>query len=118
MPHAPLRYCAHPGCPVLVPRGRCDAHGGERKAWRANTPPPPRLRGTANQKARAALFQREPLCRPCREAGRVEAATIRDHIVSLAAGGTETPENCQPICRSCHQAKTQAEAARAARLAR
>lgn len=112
MPVSPLRPCAEPRCPTLVRSGRCDTHGGPRKAWRASTPPPPRLRGRANQEARAALFAREPLCRACAKAGRTRLATIRDHIVPLNEGGQETPGNTQPLCNPCSDAKTAEESKR------
>lgn len=118
MPTAALRPCPVQRCPNLVRSGRCEAHGGERKAWRSQAPPPERLRGRANQKARIALFAREPLCRPCSEAGRTRLATIRDHVIPLTQGGTETTDNEQPICADCHQVKTQREAEHGARLAR
>ncbi len=53
----------------------------------------------------------EPLCRVCFGAGRAVAATETDHILSKAKGGTDDMANLQPLCRECHQAKTQREAA-------
>jgi len=86
----------------------------KRKAW--DTPSQDkRLTGRANQKARRALFQREPLCRECAKHGRVTVATIRDHVTALALGGREHPDNEQPLCGPCHDAKTKAEAAEGAR---
>lgn len=38
-------------------------------------------------------------------------ATICDHILALALGGTDTDENCQAVCSACHKEKTQQEAA-------
>ena len=38
--------------------------------------------------------------------------TIRDHIVPLMEGGTDVPENIQPLCQACSDRKTQAEAQR------
>lgn len=64
------------------------------------------------QRERARLFAREPLCRQCRAAGRTTLATIRDHIVPLMEGGTDVPENIQPLCQACSDRKTQAEAQR------
>lgn len=37
-----------------------------------------------------------------------DRATDVDHIIELAAGGTNTIDNVQPLCKSCHQAKTNA----------
>lgn len=103
--------CLQPGCYVLVPRGYCDAHGGQRQAWQRKAEVK-RLNGHQNAKRRKALFAREPLCRPCASMGRVTAAVIRDHIVPLSEGGTEDVSNEQPICSSCHRAKTAEESAR------
>lgn len=110
MPSAALRPCGAPGCPCLVRSGRCDQHGGERKAWRSvSVPPPERLNGHQNHLARMRLFQREPLCRPCAAKGVTTLATIRDHILPLAWRGTEDESNEQPICEPCHRVKSRNE---------
>jgi 5-methylcytosine-specific restriction enzyme A len=44
----------------------------------------------------------------------VEVATIRDHIVPLAEGGTDDDLNSQPLCAACHRRKTERESARGA----
>lgn len=64
---------------------------------------------------RADLFKREPLCRMCAAEGRVTLATIRDHIIPLAEGGRDVPENVQPICAEHHTVKSQDEANRGKR---
>ena len=111
-----LRYCqGSPNCRELVSKGRCEAHGGVRAAWRTQAPPPPRLRGRALQVARKRLFMAEPLCRPCKATGRVTLATIRDHITPVTEGGTEDVDNIQPICADCHRVKTEAESLRGVR---
>jgi 5-methylcytosine-specific restriction enzyme A len=116
MAFAPKRPCAEPRCPALVRSGRCEQHArgqGRAHGWAtAHGRNVERLRGRALQRARAALFAQEPLCRQCREHGRVTIATIRDHVVPLAQGGTDAPENLAPICAACHQAKTAAETRR------
>ena len=55
---------------------------------------------------RKRVLAREPLCRPCREAGRVTVATELDHVVPLELGGTYDDSNICPICGPCHLAKT------------
>ena len=35
-----------------------------------------------------------------------DRATDVDHIIELAAGGTNTIDNVQPLCKDCHKAKT------------
>lgn len=51
-------------------------------------------------------LRREPLCRECWVHGRVTEATQVDHIVPLAEGGTNDPDNLQSLCHSCHSRKT------------
>lgn len=68
----------------------------------------PSLRGYDRhwQQLRRLVLSRQPLCVECERAGRVVTATEVDHIVPLAAGGTDATENLQPLCHSCHSRKT------------
>jgi len=81
------------------------AYPRRRVPWRSSRTPP-RVRGRKLQRLRMALLADQPFC----GCGRV--ATIRDHIVPLAEGGTDTEANVQPLCAACHDAKTQREALR------
>lgn len=65
-----------------------------------------RIRGRELQARRQRLFEREPLCRECLKRGVVRAAEYADHIVALANGGPDTEDNLQPLCKDCHDAKT------------
>ena len=115
-PFAPMRPCPVPGCLNLVRAGRCEQHGGAYPAHRWDaTAKPARIRGSKLQALRTALFHREPLCRVCAAVGRTALATIRDHIVNLAEGGTEDERNVQPLCAPCHQEKIEQESARGQR---
>jgi len=69
-----------------------------------------RLRGRAGVKQRLRRLHAEPLCRECRKNGRVTPATVPDHIVPLAMGGTDTDDNVQCLCDDCHASKTSTEA--------
>jgi len=63
--------------------------------------------GQRHIKLRAILLAQEPLCRECNAKGRTTAATIADHIVSLAKGGAAYDlANLPPLCRPCHDRKT------------
>ena len=112
---AHLRYCSVPGCPARVPRGRCALHDRRTpsRGWQGqHGQTPNRIRGPRLQALREQLFAREPFCRLCPEPKRL--ADIRDHIIPLAEGGTENPENIQPLCTECSLAKSQQEAKRGA----
>jgi len=63
---------------------------------------------------RAHVLATEPLCRLCCAKGRVTPATAVDHVIPLSEGGSDDPSNLQPICESCHAAKSAAD--RGARL--
>lgn len=79
--------------------------------WRSESPN--RLRGRPWQRLRDAVLAREPLCRSCHAQGRIREATEVDHIVPLAQGGSNMPDNLAPICTDCHKAKTAIESAQA-----
>lgn len=114
MPLSPLRPCSAT-CPNLTRGGRCPQH---QRSWRSSQPEVKRHTGRWLQQQREALFNREPLCRICRAAGRTTKATIRDHIIPLAEGGSDVEWNTQPLCRSCSDTKTQQEAKRGMQRAR
>ena len=65
--------------------------------------------GSQWRKLRAFILNREPLCRHCAENGHTELASDLDHIVPKAQGGTDDPDNLQPLCHSCHSRKTATE---------
>jgi 5-methylcytosine-specific restriction protein A len=65
--------------------------------------------GRRLQIIRKRHFQQNPLCVMCEAAGRIKLAQELDHIVALANGGEDVPENRQGLCRECHDAKTRNE---------
>ncbi len=81
-------------------------------AWKRGNPAD-RGYGWLWSKLRKALLAQEPLCRTCREQGRVTAATELDHIVPKAEGGADDLANLQALCGDCHKDKTAHESARA-----
>jgi 5-methylcytosine-specific restriction protein A len=109
MPTAAPKPCTV--CAVLVTDGTTRCAGHKVKQWVAR-PEVQRTRGRILQRQRAALFMREPLCRMCSQQGRVSQASIRDHIVPLAEGGSDDDSNIQPLCRSCSDIKTAQESAK------
>lgn len=104
-------------CSTLVHDGgqRCVTHA--RKVWSKYADAPQRITGRRLQKMRDALFAREPLCRLCAKQGHTTLATIRDHIVPLAEGGTDEDANIQPICAGCDEVKSKSERLRGRGLA-
>ena len=65
--------------------------------------------GRRLQVIRKRHFQREPLCVMCKARGIVRLAEELDHIVALANGGEDVPENRQGLCKECHAEKTRAD---------
>src|SRR5262245_34859980 len=94
--------------PSLPPRVR--PARGRGAPWARTSSP--RIRGYALQQLRHRLFDEQPLCVHCYMVGRVEPATIRDHIVPLAEGGLDLEANTQALCAACHDRKSAAEAKR------
>ena len=83
-----------------------------RKPWEHGNRESRHKRGYGRQhvKLRAQLLAKEPLCRHCKAKGKITAAAIADHIVSLAQGGAAHDlTNLQPLCDPCHRRKTLAE---------
>lgn len=113
MPTAVMRACAKPKCPVLVRVGYCEAHTPKPPLpWKRQGPQPKRIRGRTLQNLRRRLFEQEPLCRACSLVGRTTVATIRDHIINLNEGGSDTEDNVQPLCQRCSDLKTAEESRR------
>lgn len=67
---------------------------------------------TERQRGRRAVAQRlrrlqaEPLCRDCAARGLVREASVPDHIVPLARGGSDDDSNIRCLCAECHRART------------
>jgi 5-methylcytosine-specific restriction endonuclease McrA len=64
-------------------------------------------RPTFSTSFRLSLFlKRKGTCAAC--AQKIEAGKVWeiDHILPLALGGSNAPENLQILCRPCHRAKT------------
>lgn len=111
MPRA-LKTCSVPGCPELVPSGRCAQHRREAE----------QRRGTARQRGydraherrfRQAVLARDPLC-VCQDHGHghgprcLTPSTVADHWPrsrrELVAAGLDPndPQHGRGLCASCH----------------
>lgn len=111
MPSAAPHICS--SCKQLT-QGPCSTCAKPTaKGWRNDDG---RIRGRKLQTLRAQLFAQEPFCRACATRSLEVLATVRDHIIPLAEGGTDDPSNIQPLCQDCSDAKTKQEAKRGRRL--
>lgn len=109
MPKAPKRPCRFPGCPNLCDEGvYCAKHKQKdaREQWRGSAA----ARGYDGrwQKARKAYLSAHPVCVECLKGGRVEAATVVDHIQPHRGDQRLfwDTNNWQALCKRCHDQKT------------
>lgn len=66
-----------------------------------------RLRGRAGQKQRLRRLKRtNGLCEMCLAEGRITEATIVDHTVPLAMGGSDDDENTRNLCEEHNRVVT------------
>jgi len=100
----------HPGCPELVEGSRCDRHNRDqrREADIRRGSSSQRGYGAAWRKARARYLRAHPFCCECRKEGRIEVATVVDHIVPHRGDPARfwDERNWQPLCKPHHDRKT------------
>lgn len=112
MPSKPMRPCNHIGCNTLTRERYCDVHKRQSNDY-------DRYRGNSSQrgydskwrKARIAYLKEHPLCVECLKEGRVEPATVVDHI-KPHRGDKKLfwdKSNWQPFCKRHHDIKTARE---------
>jgi len=121
MPARPPKICRAQGCSAATrnKNGFCDQHqhlhvnhGWSRR--QKGTTTTKRGYGASWRKIRKIALDRDQFCCVlCRAAGKIAPAHAVDHIVPKTSGGTDALSNLQSLCRSCHKAKTQQEAAQA-----
>ena len=70
----------------------------------------PRPSSTEQDRFRRIVLRRANFRCEIRGANCVGAATVADHVVPWARGGSNDPSNGQAACDPCHDEKTQAEA--------
>lgn len=114
MPRKAPRPCRADGCPELV-YGECrycSTHAQQRQREYDQQRGSAASRGydARWRKLRRLVLNRQPLCADPygvhAKRGEVVAATDVDHIVSKRTGGTDSLDNLQALCHSCHSRKT------------
>ena len=103
-PRAPKK-CGRDGCETrVVGRTFCPEHS---VGWRDNGG----RTATAGHKARRTqvLARDKGVCQ-LNGPNCTHRATIADHIINVARGGTDDLTNLQAVCAPCHATKTQDEA--------
>jgi 5-methylcytosine-specific restriction enzyme A len=97
--------------PVHQPSGARSAAAVKAELNRQRPSAARRGYGPRWRRARAAYLARHPLCVPCREAGRLVAATVVDYVVPHRDDEMLfwDERNWQGLCKPCHDAKTARE---------
>lgn len=107
----PLRPCTFPGCPSLVPRGRCSLHQPSQRLGDGDPLLPllhhlhkPFYNSAPWRRARTLYLSLHPICELCQCA----IATEVHHILSLDARPDLAldPSNLQATCKPCHSRET------------
>ncbi len=115
MPPRPHKPCRKAGCRSLTTNshGFCDAHVEYAKqSWsKADTERENSSKRGYNRrwrKARLTFLSSHPLCAECQRKGRIQEATVVDHIVPHRGDSVVfwDSSNWQPLCASCHSRKT------------
>jgi 5-methylcytosine-specific restriction protein A len=115
MPRA-MRICTQPGCPDIVPNGRCAAH--TRTADQARGTRQQRGYGVAHERRfRPGVLARDPLC-VChdRDHGHghdcLAPSTVADHwprdkreLIALGLDDND-PQYGRGLCKACHDKHT------------
>jgi len=94
-----------PGCPVLVPFGRCPVH----RLAKLEDPVVRKWYRLARWLAlRDLMLQVDPFCRQCLREGRKVLTAEIDHIVPHEGVASRFWDagNLQGLCKSCHSKKT------------
>jgi 5-methylcytosine-specific restriction enzyme A len=64
------------------------------------------LTGRPWRRLREQILERDAhLCQRCRRKGQFTEAVAVDHVIPVAADGTNDPSNLESICDPCHIAK-------------
>lgn len=111
MPQRALRACGYPGCPNLVRDVRyCEQHARQEQQRYDERRGSSSTRGYGSRwrRLRMMYLRSNPLCEDPFNVhdGRLVRATDVDHILARAAGGDDSIDNLQALCKECHSRKT------------
>ena len=108
MPRKPKHPCSFPGCPELTDGTYCEAHraqmSGEYNKYKRD-PETGRRYDRRWRKIRDEYAAKHPFCEECFKNKRLTKTQIVHHIKPLAEGGTNTEDNFEALCWSCHNKK-------------
>lgn len=82
-----------------------DATCRAKKAQYRNTRRARKKGSTGELTYREWEFLKEQCDHRCLRCGKMGVDLVRDHVVALVNGGTNGPENIQPLCRCCNARK-------------
>ncbi|KOG33419.1 phage holin [Streptomyces resistomycificus] len=102
-----MRICTESGCPEYTDGGRCPEH--QRKAERKRGSAARRGYSTEhNNRFRAGVLARDPLCVRCRQAPATEADHWPLSRRELIAQGLDAndPARGRGLCKPCHSRET------------
>ncbi|MEG1805282.1 MAG: HNH endonuclease signature motif containing protein [Clostridia bacterium] len=117
MPKKPLKPCSYPGCPKLVDGQYCAEHkklvDKKYNAYERNKVSQRFYQSSEWKALRRLKLNQSPLCEECLRNGKLNKATICDHIKPIANGGEPLNiANLQSLCWSCHSRKSATEGSR------
>lgn len=71
-----------------------------------------RMRGTALQRRRLAMWTEDPCCKVCQRLTAWPNGFERDHVMPLELGGLDDASNEQLLCIACHAEKSNTDQSR------
>jgi len=103
------QFCAEPGCPALVPSGKCERHKPRVRSVQLDYVQVKRWYDSARwQRLRRDVLQAEPFCRSCRSHGMKRLTVDIDHVRKHDGDALLfwDRDNLQGLCKRCHTVKT------------